>query len=269
MVAGVEFIEQDRVDGLGFPQAQRIDALAPPARDRRVIGGGDDAFARPPVHLMRSGLLPLRRIDASAKADLVARLAPLELPGIAMRQPVFGQFHLPAIADFLPEHAVHIADAIAISRHVHRRHAFHETSRQPTQATIAQRGVGLQRGDDVNIDTQRRQRGLKIVQHFHVGCSVAHQPADQEFQAEIINPPPLRLVGFVGGFDPGVDHPVADRQDDGMQPVMGLCGGGILADAIGQPLDDFAGQQFGIDLPRCGPGKFGLALKVHGVTSPC
>ncbi len=38
VVAGVEGIEQDRVDRLGGPEAQRVDALAPPADDGRVEG---------------------------------------------------------------------------------------------------------------------------------------------------------------------------------------------------------------------------------------
>ena len=186
-----------------------------------------------------------------------------------MRQPVFGQLHLPAVRNLLSEHTVHIADAIAIGGHVHRRHALHEAGRQPPKAAIAQRSIRLQRGDDVDIDAQRGKRRLHVVQHFHVGRRIAHQPPDQEFEAEIIDTPPFFLIGFLGRCDPGVDHPVADREDDGVQPVMRLGGGGILADAIGQPLDNLMRQYFRVHPPRRGFGKFGLALEVHGARSPC
>ena len=48
VVAGVEGVEQDRVDRLRGPEAQRVDALGAPADDRRVEGGGDDALGRLP-----------------------------------------------------------------------------------------------------------------------------------------------------------------------------------------------------------------------------
>ena len=268
MVAGIELVEQDRIDRLRLPQAQRIDPLAAPAGDRRVIGGGDHPFGGTPAHLIGAAILALGRIDAPAEPDLVTRLAPLELPGVAVRQPVFRQFHLPAVADLLPEHAVHITDAIAIGGDVDRRHALHEARRQPPQATIAQRRIRLQRSDQVQVDAQRVERGLQIVQHLHIGCGIAHQPADQEFQAQIIDPAPLFLIGLVGGLDPGVDHPVADREDDGMQPVMRLGCLGILADAIGQSLDNLMGQNLRVNLPGCRLGKLRLALEIHGRDLP-
>ncbi len=217
---------------------------------------------------MRSGILALDRIDPPAKADLVTGLAPLKLPRIAVRQPGFGQFHLPAVGNFLPEHAVHIADAIAIGWHVRRRHALHETGGQTAKPAITQRRVRLQRRDNVYIDAQRGKRGLHVVQHFHIGRGIAHQAADQKFQRQIIDPPPFFLIGFLGRRDPGVDHPVADGKDDGVQPVVRLGGGGILADAIGEPLDNLMGQDLGIDPARFGDRKFGLALEVHAAGPP-
>ena len=48
VVAGIEGVEQDRVDRMGGPEPQRVDALGAPADDRRVAGGGDDALGRLP-----------------------------------------------------------------------------------------------------------------------------------------------------------------------------------------------------------------------------
>ena len=103
--------------------------------------------------------------------------------------------------------------------------------REATKAAIAKRGVRLQRGDEVDVDPELVERCLKVVEHFHVGRCIPHQPADQKFKAEIIDPPPLFFIGFLRRCDPGVDHPVADRQDDGVQPVMRLGGGGSIISA--------------------------------------
>jgi hypothetical protein len=54
------------------------------------------------------------RLDRAAKADLDRALAALELPRIAVVEPGFRQLHLPAVGNLLPEHAVHVADAVAV-----------------------------------------------------------------------------------------------------------------------------------------------------------
>ena len=48
MVAGVEGGEQDRVDRHRRPQPQRVDAVAAPADDRRVVGDGEHVLLRLP-----------------------------------------------------------------------------------------------------------------------------------------------------------------------------------------------------------------------------
>jgi hypothetical protein len=80
----------------------------------------------------------------AAKADQIAALAPVEFPGVAVGQPCFGQFDLPAIVDALTEHAVQVTDAIAIGRDVEAGEALHEAGRQTPQTAIAQRRIGLQ-----------------------------------------------------------------------------------------------------------------------------
>ena len=75
-----------------------------------------------------------------------------------MREPRFRQFDLETVMDLLPKHAVHVADAVAVSRYVNRRHRLHETRRQPAQAAIAQRSVGFEFTDQVEFDAERGQR---------------------------------------------------------------------------------------------------------------
>ena len=118
VVAGVEGGEQDRVDRHRRPQPQRVDALAAPADHRRVVGDGEHAFLRPPDMALEAAVLRGDRFHGAAEADLEAALAALEFPRIAVVEPVLRQLDLPAVGDLLAEHAVDVADAVAVRRHV-------------------------------------------------------------------------------------------------------------------------------------------------------
>ncbi|HQN68970.1 MAG TPA: hypothetical protein PLW19_03905, partial [Anaerolineaceae bacterium] len=66
-------------------------------------------------------------------------------------QPVFRRLDLLAVLEPLAEETVFIADAIAIGRAAHRRHAFHETGRQTPKATVAKRRVRLILDDQAEV----------------------------------------------------------------------------------------------------------------------
>jgi hypothetical protein len=85
-------------------------------------------------------------LHAAAEAHAVVHLGPLELPGVAAREPVVGRFDLLAVDDALAEHAVLVADAVAHARHAERGHRIEETGREPAQAAVAQRRIGLALG---------------------------------------------------------------------------------------------------------------------------
>ena len=138
------------------------------------------------------------RFDRAAEADLEGALAALELPRIAVVEPGLGQFDLPAVGDLLAEHAVDVADAVAVRRHVDGRHALHEAGGEPPEAAIAERGVRLERGDHVDVDAERRQRLAHVVQQAEIGEGVAHQAADQELQRQIVDALVLLVVGLLG-----------------------------------------------------------------------
>ena len=157
IVAAVEGIEPDRVHGARRPEPQRVDALAAPADDRRVAGGGDELFGRLPLALLLVADFDAGH-DLSAEADLIGRLAPPELPRVAVLEPVFRQFHLPAVLDLLAEQAVIVADAIAIGGNAEARHALHEAGGKPPEAAIAQRRVRLQCRNQVDVDVEVLER---------------------------------------------------------------------------------------------------------------
>ncbi len=156
VVPGVEGVEPQRVDGPGRPQPQRVDVLAAPADHGGVEGDRLDDFGRMPGVPGRAVLL-IHRLDGAAEADVVGDLRTLELPRVAVRQPVLGVFLLPAILHRLSEQAVVVADPVAVGGHREGRHAFHEAGCEPAEAAVAERRIGLDGAQHVEIDTEAGQ----------------------------------------------------------------------------------------------------------------
>ncbi len=249
MIAGVERVEPDRIQRGGSPKPQRVDPLAAPADHRGIDRRRLHLFRRMPGDAV-AGLHHL-----AAEADTVRTFAPLELPRIAVRQPGFGQFDLPAIVDPLAEHAVHIADAVAIGRDAQAGEALHEAGGQPPEPAIAQRRVGFELLELCQIETVLAQGLLHLAGQPHVGHSVAEQASDEKFEAQIIDPLAAGIVGLASQFHPAVDYPVAQCQHGGGKPVVRLGGAFVLSDAVAQHIDD---QRVGIgDRDGGGEGRSG------------
>jgi hypothetical protein len=140
IVAGVEGVELERIGRARRPQPQRVDVLAAPADDRRVVGDRLDGFAG-----CQMRVAPLASVCSTPppKADLIDHFRPLEFPGVAEGEPVVGIFLLPAVRDDLAEQAEIVADAVADRGDRQRRHAFHEAGGEPPEAAIAERRVRL------------------------------------------------------------------------------------------------------------------------------
>src|SRR5690606_8057674 len=115
MVAGIEALQMKIRFSPGTPQPQGIHAGATPADDGRVVGDGPHAFG-PVPEMSRLLARPFggQCHDAAAKADQVADLGSLELPGIAEVQPGLGLLVLPAVDNGLAEQAMVVADAVAV-----------------------------------------------------------------------------------------------------------------------------------------------------------
>ena len=169
-------------------------------------------------------------LDPAAEMDVVDDLRPRELPGIAERQPVLGIFLLPAVLDDLPEQAVVVADAVAVGGDAEARHAFHEAGGEPAEAAIAERGVGLGRAQAVEVDAEVAERGARDVGEAEIAEHVGEQPADQEFERQVVDAlAPLRVARALGR-EPAMDDPVANREGGRDEPVAIGRRGGVLAD---------------------------------------
>ena len=81
VVAGVEDVEPQRIGRARRPQPQRVDVLAAPADDRRVVGDGLDGFRRTPGRAVAPAVVDM--LDMAAEMNVIDHLRPLEFPGVA------------------------------------------------------------------------------------------------------------------------------------------------------------------------------------------
>ena len=202
------------------------------------------------------------RFHRAAEADLEGAFAALELPGVAVIEPGLGQLDLPAVGDLLAEHAVDIADAVAMRRHVDRRHALHEAGGEPAEAAIAERRIRLERGDDVDVDAERRQR----LAH---GCPAGRDWRRRRASGGRSGTPATdsRRAFPAGRRPPWSTHPVVDDAvahdlDRGGQPVVLGRDRRVLADPV------FAGPSRSSAASVLGSGFSRMALGVR-MSSRC
>ena len=130
-----------------------------------------------------------------------------------------GIFLLPAVLDDLAEQPVVVADAVAVGRDAEARHALHEAGGEPAEAAIAERRVGLGRAQAVGIDAEVAERGARDVGEAEIAEHIGEQPADQEFERQIVDAlAALRVARALGG-EPAMDDPVADGVRGRDEPV--------------------------------------------------
>ena len=241
-IALVECGELHRRGRARGPKPQRVDVPPAPSRDRRVVRHREHALGGIP-QTARGAVRPAAEIfDAAAEPDGIFGFEPLELPRIAERQPSLRQLVLPAVADLLHEQAMLVADAVAVGRHRERRHAVHVAGGEPAEAAVAERRVGLKLAELVEIDVETGERRAGGSQQAKVDQRIEQQASDQEFDGEVVHALAVLALGPLLGFQPAVDHAVADRKDGGEIPVVRAGVRRRRAARIGQLVEDSVAQ---------------------------
>jgi len=82
----------------------------------------------------------------------------------------------------------------------------------------------------VQADTKIAKRGLEHLEQSHIVQPVGEQPADQEFEGEIVNPLATGVVALLVRRHPAVDDAVAQCQRGGRVPIVLRRHAGVLAD---------------------------------------
>ncbi len=244
VVAAIEVLERNRIGGARGPQPKRIHAPAAPTGDRRVECHGRHRFLRMPDMARRSVAVD-KLLHGAAEVHAVDDVRPLELPRIAERQPVLRQFVLPAVLHDLPENAVVVPDAVAVGRDLQRRHAFHEARGKAAQTAVAQRRIGLELAQPVEIDAQEVERAAHCRREAQVRHRVGQQASDEEFEREVVNAfAPVAAI-HVRRFEPAIDDAVAHRERRRHEPVVVERAAGILAHHVGELREDCVAHVLG------------------------
>jgi hypothetical protein len=244
IIALVEGVEFQRVGRARRPQSQRVDVLAAPADDRRVIGDRLHGLGRMPDRAVAA--LVVDMLDAAAEIDVIDHFRPLQFPGVAEAEPFVRIFLLPALIDDLAEQAVIVADAVADRGDRQRRHALHEAGGEAAEAAIAERGVRLAFAQLRQRHAEIAKRDLENFQKPHVVQRVGEETADQKFQREIIDALAPGVVAALLGAEPAMHDAVAQRQRSGLVPVVPGRHARVLADGKAQLRQDRA-----LDLSQC------------------
>jgi len=138
-IAAAEQLKVERVRCLGAPQAKRVDRLATVTDRRPIIGDADQCRGVVRDHAQQSST----RFERAGDGHLDAFVGAHDLPRIGMTQPVVRALLLPAVADFLPEDAMLVAQSVAHRRQLHRGHRVEEARGQTAEAAVAQTRIGL------------------------------------------------------------------------------------------------------------------------------
>ena len=182
------------------------------------------------------GVDPLHMLAAlhstPAEVHHILDLGPRKLPRIARAQPVVRRFDLLAVDDLLTEHAILVTDTVAEARNAERRHRIEKTGGEPPEAAVAEGRVRFDIDQHVHIDAEIRERFLHLIVDAERQQRVRKRAADQEFHRQVVDAFDVLFVLQARGLHPARDQPVAHGERRGVQPVMGMSGDGVLADAV-------------------------------------
>ena len=246
----VEGIEVERLDGLGFPKAQRVAGADAVAGDRRVVGDAAHLRLRNPAHA-EAALLVRPCLGAPAKLHLIRDLRARDFPRVAVPQPFVGHLTLPAVADDLIENAELVANAVPERGHFDRRERVHVTRGESAEAAIAETGLLFLRENLVEIVAEPAHRFARGFGDAEVEQVVRKMRPEQKLRGEIRHAPRVRSAVVFHARDRAVEKPVAHGQrerdveivlrGDGFEPAH------AADEVVAESLLDFVGGETDAD----------------------
>ncbi len=147
-------------------------------------------------------------------------LGTAQLKGIAVLQPLVGNFQLIAVFDFLLEHSIMVADTAAVCHIAQGRQRIQEASRQSAKTAVSQRRIRLLILNQVQITAQLFQGFFHAVIKCQVNQVIAQGPAHQKLHGHIIYDLRIFLLYHLLGGQPGVNHRILGRQRYRMKNLL-------------------------------------------------
>ena len=172
--------------------------------------------------------------DAAVELDRIQHFWSGEFPRIAVAQPVVRMLDLLAVFDLLVEHAVFVADAVAVARQFKRRHRVEEAGGEAPKPAVAETGIELDFVDFLNVLSEFVERFLEFLAQPEIQYRIAEGASDQEFERQVVNPLGVRAVVRLHGRHPALDHAVTRGACGDFVPVAGRGECGVFADRVRQ-----------------------------------
>ena len=244
VVAGVECVQRERLDGPRAPQRQHVAGVHAVTLDRGVVGDALDAPAGHPPDAVAAGVVGVV-LGVAAPLDEVVHVGFGDLPRVSVGQPVVGLLDLPAVVDLLVEDAELVADAVADGRPLEGGQRVEVARGEPAEAAVAQSRFLLagQHLVEVLARAARAPCGPRPRSRGSAGCCPAADPSGTRPTGS--RSPCGRGRATSAWMPPGC--PACGRARPAQRPVvvLGPQGGGGPADRIAQVVDDAPLQRMG------------------------
>ncbi len=147
---------------------------------------------------------------------------------------MLGIFLLPAILDHLAKEPMIVADAVAAGRDAQCREAIEKAGGEPAKAAIAECRIGFGRMQPIEIDAEIAERHPHQFGQPQVFDDISEQPADQEFERQVIDLLAALRPALTLDREPAVDDAIAQDKRRRHEPVAVGGGRSILAHRQGQ-----------------------------------
>ena len=154
-----------------------------------------------------------------------------------------------------------VADAVAVRGNSERGHAFHIAGGEPAQAAVAERGVGLELAQSVEIGTQVAQRLAHRRGDAEIAEGIEQQAPDQEFEREVVDALAAIAISVARGVHPFVDDAIADGERRCNEPVVLVGMAGILADHVRELVEDGVAECGNVVSGRRARGRRGIRAR--------
>ena len=237
IAAAIEGTEVELGCGLGFPEAEEIDATACEAGDRDIPRHAKEVAGLDEFGGMITTVVGAM-LDAAVERHTHAIVRATDQPRVVVGQPVIGDFDLTALREGLAEEAELIMNAITDRRDIHRGEGIEEAGGEATQPAVTKTHVGFFVGDDFEVLPEVGQGRRCDVAQLHVDQVVGQHAAHQVLKGKIIDAADI-LAGVLGlRVDVALQHLVAGRHAGGHPPVVAGGGDAVTGESALQVTQD-------------------------------
>jgi len=220
LVLAVELLQIENGGRSGAPETEVDCVLCAKARDRSIIGSGNDNMAALPA--MTDLTRTHNTADRATKLDLVVHITTADLPRVATLKPVVRNFSLLAVDNVLLEHSKLIADTIAPGRIVQSGKRVEETGSKTTKTTRTKSCISLFVIEVLEVAAKGLESLGEVGGKTHVGNGIAEITTHKILNGKVVHALNAAVVEMLLGIVPELNHTVSDTVGGGLVESIGI-----------------------------------------------